>query len=216
MMVAKRYTRRGMLVAGTIVEVDGTPVSLRRLPSKATIQEDTTRKRAGFATTQHGHAAQENQIMLVSRILAYHPQHRHYPLPEGVRVGLITATAIWLWIALVDAAFGQPFHTFDALGGIAVFTVVHYLLNIVCWVAIVAVVRDAERTPSATFAVLFGVVILEVAIAMVTNLLAETAVGPTAWVGLLGGSLIATGIGMVIMARTHPFAKYLHIAEEET
>ena len=110
--------------------------------------------------------------MNASHILSLNPQHRHYSLPEGVRLGLILASATWFWLALVDAAFGQPFHTFEALGGIAVFTVVHYLLNIIYGVAIVAVVRDAERTPSVIFGLIFGL--------------------------------------------THPLAKYLHTAEEET
>ncbi|MEO7360848.1 MAG: hypothetical protein ABI120_10990 [Gemmatimonadaceae bacterium] len=154
--------------------------------------------------------------MLASHLLSYHPQHRRYALPEGVRVGLFTATAIWLWVALVDAARGQPLHTFDALGGIAVFTVVHYLLNIVWWLAVAAVVRDAKRTPSAIFAVIFGVVILEVAIAMITNLLAEAALGSSAWIGIFGGSLIGTVIGLGFLSRAHPLATYLHTAEEET
>lgn len=153
--------------------------------------------------------------MNASHLLDYQVQHRHYALPEGVRLGLIAATATWLWVALVDVAFVQPFHTFEALGGIVVFTVVHYLLNIVYWSAVVVVVNDAERTPSAVLALIFGMVIVEVAIAMVTNLLTE-ALGPVAWVGIFGGSLIASAIGIVLVARAHPLAKYLHEAEAET
>ena len=152
--------------------------------------------------------------MNASQLLAYHPQHRHYALPEGLRIGLIAATVTWLWIALVDIGFGQPFHTFELLGGIVAYTAVHYLLNILCWVAVVAAVRGAERTPSAVFGLIFGVILLEVAVAMVANLLAE-AIGPVAWVGIFGGSLIASAMGIVLLARAHPLLQYLHVAEEE-
>ncbi len=152
--------------------------------------------------------------MNASHILDYQPQHRNYPLPEGLRLGLIAGTATWLWIALVDIAFGQPFHTFELLGGIVAYTAVHYLLNIVCWVAVVAAVRGADRTPSAVFGLIFCLIILEVAVAMIANLLAEH-IGSVAWVGIFGGSLIASAIGIVLLARAHPLVQYLHVAEEE-
>jgi hypothetical protein len=51
---------------------------------------------------------------------------------------------------------------------------------------------------------------------MVTNLLAQAALGSVAWIEILGGSLIATGIAIVLLMRTHPLAAYLRRAEEET
>ncbi|HKW40465.1 MAG TPA: hypothetical protein VJN39_04385 [Gemmatimonadales bacterium] len=51
-------------------------------------------------------------------------------IPGGARLGVIVATAIWVWLALVDLIAGQPFRTFTVLGGIALFTVLHYLVNI--------------------------------------------------------------------------------------
>lgn len=155
-------------------------------------------------------------IMNASHILSLQPPHRHGSFREGVRLGLILASATWLWVALVDAASGQLFHTFTALGGIAAFTVVHYLLNITYAVVILSAIHGAEHAPSLIVAVIFGVVMLEGAIAMVTNLLAQTAVGSVAWIGIFGGSLIATGIAIVLLTRTHPLATYLRRAEEET
>ena len=140
----------------------------------------------------------------------------HNSLREGVRLGLILASVTWLWVALVDAITGQPFHTFLALGGIGVFTVMHYLLNIAYAVVVLVAIHGADRAPSLIIAVLFGALTLEGGIAMVTNLLAQAALGSVAWIEILGGSLIATGIAIVLLMRTHPLATYLRRAEEET
>jgi len=43
---------------------------------------------------------------------------RRHSLREGVILGLVVATSIWLWIAIVDAIAGEPFRTFAVLGGI--------------------------------------------------------------------------------------------------
>jgi len=154
--------------------------------------------------------------MNAAHILSLQPSGHHNSLREGVRLGLILASVTWLWVALVDAASGQPFHTFQALGGIAAFTVIHYLLNITYAVVILFAIHGADHAPSLIFAVIFGVVMLEGAIAMMTNLLAEAALGSVAWIEILGGSLIATGIAIVLLMRTHPLAAYLRRAEEET
>jgi hypothetical protein len=135
---------------------------------------------------------------------------------EGVRLGIIVATTTWLWVLLVDAAMRQPFHTFDALGGVAVFTVMHYLLNIVYGMILLSAVHGSERTPSLILAVVFGVLIFETAMAMLTIVLAQYWVGNAAWVGVFGGSLIATALALLLLARTHPLGAYLHRAEEES
>src|SRR5438105_1588010 len=40
---------------------------------------------------------------------------------EGLTLGLIVGTAIWLWLVIIDAVAGQPFRTFHVLGGILTF-----------------------------------------------------------------------------------------------
>ncbi len=154
--------------------------------------------------------------MNASHILSLQPPRRHSSLREGVRLGLIMASATWLWVALVDAASGRPFHTFLVLGGIAGFTVIHYLLNITYAVVILCAIHGAERAPSLIFAVIFGVLTLEGAIAMMTNLLAQAGLGSIAWVEIFGGSLISSGIAIALLTRPHPLATYLRRAEEET
>lgn len=154
--------------------------------------------------------------MNASYILSVQPPRRHDSRREGVRLGLIMASATWLWVALVDAIAGQPFHTFAALGGVAAFTAMHYLLNIAYAVVILSAVHGAERAPSLIFALIFGGIILEGGITMMTNVVAQAAVGSVAWIGIFGGNAIATAIAFVLLSRTHPLAKYLRQAEQET
>jgi hypothetical protein len=135
---------------------------------------------------------------------------------EGVRLGIIVASTTWLWLVLVDAVMRQPFHTFAALGGVAVFTAMHYLLNIVYGIVLLSAVHGADRTPSLILAVVFGVLLFEVAMAMLTIILAQYGLGSAAWVGVFGGSLIATALALLLLSRTHPLVAYLHRAEEES
>lgn len=134
---------------------------------------------------------------------------------EGVRLGLIVATTTWAWLVVVDAAMGRPFHTFEVLGGAAVFTAMHFVLNIVYGIVLLAAVHGAERAPSLSLAMVFGVLLFEVAMAMLTVILAQYWLGRAAWVGVFGGSLIATAVAALLLARTHPLATYLHRAEAE-
>jgi len=154
--------------------------------------------------------------MQLSKLVPWPRTIAHDTRREGARLGIILATTTWLWVVLVDAVMRQPLHTFDALGGVAVFTVMHYLLNIVYGMTLCSAVHGAERTPSAILALVFGMLIFEVAMAMLTIILAQYWVGSVAWVGVFGGSLIATALALLLLARTHPIGTYLHRAEEES
>ena len=135
---------------------------------------------------------------------------------EGARLGIIVATATWLWLVLIDAWLGRPLQTFDALGGVAVFTAVHYLLNIVYGIVLLSAVHGAERAPSLMLALVFGSLLFEVAMAMLTVILANLGLGSAAWVGVFGGSLLATALAGLLLARSHPLVEYLHRAEAES
>ncbi|HYT04148.1 MAG TPA: hypothetical protein VEM13_04635 [Gemmatimonadales bacterium] len=139
----------------------------------------------------------------------------HNALREGARLGLVVATGIWLWIALVDVLARQPFHTFTVLGGVVPFTVLHYVLNAVFGVVIVTAIHGAAREPSLVIALAFGFFIVEFAFAMLTVLLSHTGLGELAWVRILGGNLIGAVIAFVILSRTHPLAAELRAAEDE-
>ena len=63
-------------------------------------------------------------IMNMSHSVLWRRATVHETLPEGIRLGLIVGTGTWLWVAAVDiVATGQPFHTFAALGGVLIVTV---------------------------------------------------------------------------------------------
>ena len=139
----------------------------------------------------------------------------HSTQREGMRLGLLLATATWLWVALVDVAAGRPFHTFSMLGGVLIFTVVHYALNITYGTILLSAIHGAERTPSLVIALIFGLVTFEGAFAMFTNILVEYSLGETAWIAMFGGSLIATALAVALLSRTHPLAARLREAEDE-
>src|SRR5690606_5476196 len=96
---------------------------------------------------------------------------------EGARLGLIVATATWLWMALVDIVAGQPFHIFNAMGGVVVFTIVHYLLNLIYGVAVVWAVHGAANENSIVIGLVFGAMMIEVAFAFITTLLSNMLLG---------------------------------------
>jgi hypothetical protein len=137
----------------------------------------------------------------------------HDSLREGTTLGIIVATAIWVWLVVVDAVAGQPFQTFAALGGITVFTVVHYLLNIVYGVVVVSAVHGAAREPSVALALVFGLVTFEIALAMVTVLLSHLGLGELAWVRIFGGSLVGVAVALFVLSRRHPLASQLRHAD---
>jgi hypothetical protein len=137
----------------------------------------------------------------------------HHSVREGTTLGIIVATAIWLWLVVVDAVAGQPFETFAALGGITVFTVVHYLLNIVYGVVIVSAVHGAAREPSVVLALVFGLVTFEIALAMLTVLLSHLGLGELAWIRIFGGSVVGVAVALFLLSRRHPLASRLRHAD---
>jgi hypothetical protein len=43
---------------------------------------------------------------------------KHDAVRAGVKLGLVVATGIWIWIAVVDALTGEPFRTFTVVGAL--------------------------------------------------------------------------------------------------
>jgi hypothetical protein len=139
----------------------------------------------------------------------------HDSMREGLTLGVTVATAIWVWIALVDAIVGQPFHTFTLLGGVVAFTVMHYLLNAAYGIVVVSAVHESVRAPSVIFGLGFGFLIFEFAFAFFTVGLSNVGLGDLAWVRIFGGNLVGVAVAVVILARRHPLLTLLHEAESE-
>jgi len=128
---------------------------------------------------------------------------KHDAVREGIRLGLVAATSIWIWIAVVDVLTGDPFRTFTVLGGIAQFTVLHYALNLAYGVLSVAAVHSAAREPSLTGVLWFVFVVVEFAFVMVTILLSHVGLGALAWLRIFGGSLVGAAIAILVLSRSH-------------
>jgi hypothetical protein len=139
---------------------------------------------------------------------------RHDTLREGVALGLVVATATWLWIVLVDFIVRQPGHTFALLGGVGLFTLTHYLLNVLYGIVIVTAIHASHREPTVFIALVFGLVIMEIAFAMLTAIL-SIALGSMAWIVILGGSLIGLAVAIALLNRKYPFGAHLRRAEEQ-
>jgi hypothetical protein len=139
----------------------------------------------------------------------------HRSVREGARLGLVIATSIWIWLAIVDALVGQPFHTFTVLGGVVTFTTLHYVLNIAYGIAAVALIHASAHEPRLLVAVMLGFFVIEFGFVMLTALLSHTGLGQLAWMRVLGGNLIGTAVGWSILLRTHPVRELLRDAEAE-
>ena len=131
-------------------------------------------------------------------------------------LGALLATILWAWVAVIDAALGRPFHTFEVLGGVVAFTVIHYLLNILYAVGVLSFVHGASKAPSLMFGLLFGLIIFECGVGMLSTILTQSSLGASAWLEIFGGSVIGLSVAIVVIARHHPLAMYLRRAEEET
>jgi hypothetical protein len=139
----------------------------------------------------------------------------HSSVREGIELGLIVATAIWLWLALVDWLAGQPFRTFHVLGGTALFTTLHYILCVVYGIGVVAVVHQAARAPALLIFAAFTFFILEFAFAMATVLLSNVGLGELAWVRILGGNVVGAILTFALLARRHPLTREFRQADRE-
>lgn len=137
------------------------------------------------------------------------------PTREGIVLGVIMATTTWAWVATIDVFAGAPFQAFTVMGGVVLFTVMHFLLNIIYGVVIVSAIRGAARAPSLIIALVFGFVMIEIAFAMVTVLLSNIGLGSLAWLRIFGGSLVGGMIAIAVLSRRHALLAQLRKAEAE-
>lgn len=139
----------------------------------------------------------------------------HDSVKEGTALGIIMASLTWLWIALVDGVAGAPFHTFSVLGGIVVFTILHYVLNVVYGVIIMSTIHASRSTPSLIIGGIFVFLTFEFALGMTTILLSHLGLGELAWLRIFAASLVGAAAALVLVSRHHPLAARLHEAEAE-
>ena len=128
---------------------------------------------------------------------------KHNAVREGIKLGLVVATVIWMWIAVVDAVTGEPFRTFKVLGGLAQFTLLHYLLNVAYGMAIVAVVHRTTKEPTLAAVLWFVLLVIEFGFVMATILLSHVGLGAFAWLRIFAASLIGLALALFIVSRRH-------------
>ena len=132
---------------------------------------------------------------------------------EGATLGVIVATSTWIWVAAVDAVVGDPFRTFTVLGGIAAFTAVHSLLNVVYGIAIVAGIHGTRREPTLMMALVFGFLMVEFGFAFLTAVFSTLGLGALAWLRLFGGSVIGALVAVAFLSRGYPLVAQLRQAK---
>src|SRR6266550_186686 len=110
---------------------------------------------------------------------------KHDSLREGAWLGVVVATSIWVWLAVVDGA------------------------------VIVSLVHGAAREPSLVIGMAFGFLVIEFGFVMITVLLSHMGLGELAWARILGGNLIGAAIAFVMLSRQHRLRDGFRQAEEE-
>ena len=148
---------------------------------------------------------------------------RHNPVREGIYAGIIGATAIAVWFAVIDIVSGQPFHTPNILGAglisvlgkppmmpdtvafhVFIYTVFHYIAFAIVGIVIVQIVHQSERTPAILAGFLIAFVAFELGAIGLTTLFTESRLGGMAWYQIFLANLLAAALMFWYLWRRHP------------
>jgi hypothetical protein len=148
---------------------------------------------------------------------------QHNPIREGVYAGIIGATAIAVWFAIIDIVSGMPFHTPSILGAglisvlgkppmmpdtvafhVFIYTIFHYAAFALVGIVIVAIVHQSARTPAVLAGFLVAFVVFQIGAIGLTALLTESRLGGMAWYQIFLANLLASALMFWFMWRRHP------------
>ncbi len=154
------------------------------------------------------------------------PGREHNTIREGMYAGVLSATAIALWLAIVDIVDGRPFFTPNILGTgllrflgaprmadtvtlhVAVYTVFHYVAFIFIGVLVAWTVHQARRTPAILAGFLIVFVIAEGGFyGLAAMLSVSTDLGSVAWYQIMVANLLAAIVMFTFMWKRHPELK---------
>jgi hypothetical protein len=139
---------------------------------------------------------------------------------EGIAAGLLGATSVAIWFALLDMFRGKIFATpimmgtslgtlflsGDAPGPAAAFlgyTVFHFTMFVIVGIGFAWVVNGAEKVPSVAIGLLGLLVVFEVWWVGGTYLLSE-GFGNLSWLQVFIANLIGAGVMSLYLWRQHP------------
>jgi hypothetical protein len=148
---------------------------------------------------------------------------RHNSVREGILAGIIGATAIVVWFAIIDILGAHPFHTPDILGAglisvlgkppmmpdtiafrVFIYTIFHYVAFAIVGILIANIVHQSARTPAILAGFLVAFVAFELGAIGLTTLFAESILGGMAWYQIFLANLLAAALMFWFMWRRHP------------
>jgi hypothetical protein len=148
---------------------------------------------------------------------------RHNSVREGVYAGVIGATIIALWFAIIDISAGHPLNTPNVLGAglisilgkwpmmpdtmafhVGFYTIFHYVAFMVVGIIMASIVHQSARTPAILAGFLVAFVAFELGAIGITTLLTESTLGGMAWYQIFIANLLAAAAMFWFMWRRHP------------
>lgn len=148
---------------------------------------------------------------------------RHNSVREGIYAGIIGATAIVVWFAIIDILGANPFHTPDVLGAgllsvlgkppmmpdtmafhVIIYTIFHYGSFALVGILVAMIVHQSARTPAILAGFLVAFVVFELGAIFLTALFTESPLGGMAWYQIFLANLLATALMFWFMWRRHP------------
>jgi hypothetical protein len=151
---------------------------------------------------------------------------RHNTIREGVLAGILSATAIAVWLAVVDIIAAHPFFTPEVMGRgllgifghrtgdspmlyVAVYTVFHYAVFAILGIIVATLVHAARRTPGVLAGFLISFVIFEMGFYGLASLLSVNSdLQGLAWYQIGAANLLAAFVMLYFMWIRHPELKH--------
>lgn len=150
----------------------------------------------------------------------------HNTIREGIYAGLLSATAIAVWLLMVDTIEGHAFFTPDVLGSglmrflgaprmgdtmamhVMFYTVFHYVAFAIIGVIVAWIVHQARRTPGVLAGFLVTFVMVEGGFyGLAAMLSVTTKLGGIAWYQIMIANLLASIVMFTFMWVRHPELK---------
>ena len=150
----------------------------------------------------------------------------HNTVREGIYAGVLSATAIAVWLAIVDIVGGRPLFTPNVLGTgllrflgaprmsdtvalhVGVYTIFHYAAFIVIGVLVAWTVHQARRTPAILAGFLIVFVMAEGGFYGLAAMLSVSSdLGTIAWYQVMVANLLASIVMFTFMWQRHPELK---------